>query len=173
MPSHRRRVSTAGARLALSGGYAFATPQAPTKPATLVARFRCLKKKAFLARCAPETLAVPTLTSKALASPSDNRSGWNRRVTPRRGREKPRPCGPGGGGEGLGSWVWALSPVPASRAAVEPPPRQACRPARQTVPGRPETYAARRPRGPTWCSLPRRFSAHQKPRLSSAVWAAR
>ncbi|XP_007178405.1 uncharacterized protein LOC102997602 [Balaenoptera acutorostrata] len=56
---------------------------------------------------------------------------------------------------------------------AEPPLRQACGPARQTVPGRPETYAVRRPRGPTWCSLQRRFSAHQKPRLSSAVWAAR
>jgi hypothetical protein len=42
------------------------------------------------------------------------------------------------------------SPLPA-RPAV-PPARRCC-----------ETYAARRPRGPTWGSLPRRFSAHQSP----------
>ncbi|KAL4700456.1 hypothetical protein H8959_014460 [Pygathrix nigripes] len=40
-----------------------------------------------------------------------------------------------------------LIPVRASRA--KPPPHRAPGPARQTVPGCPETYAARRPRGPT------------------------
>ncbi|XP_036881433.2 uncharacterized protein [Manis javanica] len=81
-----------------------------------------------------------------------------------------RSLGPRGHAAG---WVLPSPPVPVAQAerTAEPPPRQACSPARQTVPGRPETYAARRPRGPTWCSLPRRFSAHQKPRLSSAVWA--
>ncbi|KAF6351688.1 hypothetical protein mRhiFer1_010184 [Rhinolophus ferrumequinum] len=100
---------------------------------------------------------------------------WTPYAKPRSGHEESRPRSGGRGPRERCYRVLALTPVRASQAerAAEPPPHQACGPARHTVPGRPETYAARRSRGPTWCSLPRRFSAHQKPKLSSAVWAAR
>lgn len=95
-------------------------------------------------------------------------------ATPPSGREEPRPQGGGLGFPECRRQVRAFLLLgPRGRACGRAPPGRVCGPAAQTGLGRPETQAARRPRGPTWCSSRGPFSAHQKPRLSSALWAAR
>ena len=122
----------------------------------------------------PSPAAFPSLTSKGLSGLPVGGPNWlTTKASPALRHEvgarswDPRPQRTLLVGAGL---------FPASRlssATAEPPPSRPAAPPARRCRRTPGTYAVRRPRGPTWCSLQRRFSAHQKPRLSSAVWAAR
>ena len=122
----------------------------------------------------PSPPAFPSLTSKGLSGLPVGGLNWlTTKASPALRHEVgARNCDPRpqrtllvGAGLFSGSSLSAGTAEPPLARPAAPPARQC----RRT----PETYAVRRPRGPTWCSLQRRFSAHQKPRLSSAVWAAR